>query len=669
MADVDDWKEIDDWQEIQPAKPDLMDRFATQYAIPALQGIGRGAVSAVGSAAQFMDKYGGGASLRAGIGRAMEGKPGEAFSAAYEQYGQDPTKAPSGKDLAARAGLSTQEFETPLIMNPFAQDGGKLKVSPAGVVGGIGEGLADPLNVLPVGKAAQGAAFLARKGVVAPVAKAGEIAAPILGKAAFRIPTETTRAFMQDPARIESAAKMYTAEDLKDIIDQTVGGAKKDVETITEKRDLAREALKQKLRDRRFDLQRRDPNTEVVFKVQEQMEGAKAKLRQMSEVADEYLAKSQMKFLKKDLIKAANQVLADMSDVKMGMGRRDALKKWQSYLEELKEQPGIINGPRMREIMRQVRSDKNWKLEAGEFNEDLDIMRTKFTERVSDELKKRSPEYKQIMDAAHERAKNLEFLSQQFGRKNDPTQGQRTLSGLQQGKNVTNDYLREQLKKHAAYMQDESLPKLLENWEQGNRTLERMQRGEDLSQELFPEDVSALKDLETAKLLAEENYAPMSRMRPGSDKAQSVIRRFNYPTASIEDRRALEAIGQRAGMDLPQIVKDKAIYEQFDKDATAGTRMTAMGAMLGGWPGAALGFMGDRFGGQVLREGIKSGVGLKRTMDNVLLKIQTDPSFRAKFEGPLLKAARGGARSMVVYHHLMMNNDPEYRAYFSEGAQ
>lgn len=669
MADVDDWKEIDDWQEIQPAKPDLVDRFATQYAIPALQGIGRGAVSAVGSAAQFMDKYGGGASLRAGIGRAMEGKPGEAFSAAYEQYGQDPTKAPSGKDLAARAGLSTQEFETPLIMNPFAQDGGKLKVSPAGVVGGIGEGLADPLNVLPVGKAAQGAAFLARKGVVAPVAKAGEIAAPILGKAAFRIPTETTRAFMQDPARIESAAKMYTAEDLKDIIDQTVGGAKKDVETITEKRDLAREALKQKLRDKKFELERRDPNTDVVFKVQEQMEGAKAKLRQMSEVADDYLAKSDMKFRKQDLLDFADKVGRDMGDVAVGMGRRDALAKWMNYREYLEGQPDIIDGPRMREIMRQIRSDKNWKRMVGESSPDLDLMRTDFTERISDVLKEKSPEYKQIMDAMSERSKNLEYLTGRFGREVDPTAGQRTLRGLQEGKNPNTEYLREQLKKHAAYMQDQTVPDLIQKWEGQNALLERMRRGEDLSQELFPEDVSSLKDLETAKTLAEENYAPMSRMRPGSDKAQSVIRRFNYPTASIEDRRALEAIGQRAGMDLPQIVKDKAIYEQFDKDATAGTRMTAMGAMLGGWPGAALGFMGDRFGGQVLREGIKSGVGLKRTMDNVLLKIQTDPSFRAKFEGPLLKAARGGARSMVVYHHLMMNNDPEYRAYFSEGAQ
>lgn len=669
MADVDDWKEIDDWQEIQPAKPDLMDRFATQFAIPALQGIGRGAVSAVGSAAQFMDKYGGGASLRAGIGRAMEGKPGEAFSAAYEQYGQDPTKAPSGKDLAARAGLSTQEFETPLIMNPFSQDGGKLKVSPAGVVGGIGEGLADPLNVLPVGKAAQGAAFLARKGVVAPVAKAGEIAAPILGKAAFRIPTETTRAFMQDPARIESAAKMYTAEDLKDIIDQTVGGAKKDVETITEKRDLAREALKQKLRDKKFELERRDPNTDVVFKVQEQMEGAKAKLRQMSEVADDYLAKSDMKFRKQDLLDFADKVGRDMGDVAVGMGRRDALAKWMNYREYLEGQPDIIDGPRMREIMRQIRSDKNWKRMVGESSPDLDLMRTDFTERISDVLKEKSPEYKQIMDAMSERSKNLEYLTGRFGREVDPTAGQRTLRGLQEGKNPNTEYLREQLKKHAAYMQDQTVPDLIQKWEGQNALLERMRRGEDLSQELFPEDVSSLKDLETAKTLAEENYAPMSRMRPGSDKAQSVIRRFNYPTASIEDRRALEAIGQRAGMDLPQIVKDKAIYEQFDKDATAGTRMTAMGAMLGGWPGAALGFMGDRFGGQVLREGIKSGVGLKSTMDNVLLKIQTDPAFRAKFEGPLLKAARGGARSMVVYHHLMMNNDPEYRAYFSEGAQ
>lgn len=683
--DQDGWEDVplkgqadDGWEDVplkgaanvpspQP-QGDMLDRFATNYAIPALQTVGQGAVGAVGSFAQAVDKYGGAAALRSALMKVAEGKPGEALPAAYAQYGEDPTLAPSGKQLAAKAGLSTREFATPFILNPFAKgDQGKLKVSPAGLVGGLGEAVVDPVNVIPAGKMAQGAAYLARKGVVAPIAKAGEIAAPLVGKAAFRIPTETTRAFMENPSRIEAAAKMYTAEDLKDIIDQTVSGAKRDVQTITEQRDLAREALKQKLRDKKFELEKRDPNTDVVFKIQEQMEGpAKAKLRQMSEVADDYLAKSQIKIPKRYLLDFADQVADEMSDVTVGMGVRDALKKWQSYRDELAAQPNVINGTRMRKIMRQIRSDKNWRTQAGEFNTDLDLMRTKFSEKISDVLKQNSPEYKQVMDEMAERSKNLEYLAGRFGRENDPTAGVRTLASLKEQKNPSTEYLKQQLKKHAAYMQDESVPNLLQNWERGNELLERMRRGEDLSQELFPEDVKALQDIEANKTMAENVYQPMARMTPGTDRSQSVIRRYNYPTASIEDRRALQAIGENAGVDLPGIIKSKNIYEAFDKDATAGSRMTMAGTMLGGVPGAVMGFIGDRFGGQMLRGGIKGGVELKNTLDAILTKIQSDPNFRAKFGGKLGSAGRLGAKSMITYHHLMMNNDPEYRAYFKE---
>lgn len=678
----DDWedvpiqkKQVDDFEDIpirSKAAPvqegDFVDRLASEYLIPGIKSVGRGALETAGAVGQAMDKYGGGAALRAGIGKVIQGEPSSALRAAYEQYGEDPTKAPSGKELASQLGVSEKEYAIPFIVNPFAKGtAGQLKVSPAGIVGGAGEMAADPTNIIPFGKVGQGVAFATRKGLVAPIAKTGEIVTPYLGKLAFRVPTETTRAFMEDPSRIKAAAAMYTSEDLKDIIDQTVGTAKKDVENLTEQRNLMRESLKQKLRDKRFDLLKRDPNTEVVFKIQAQLEAAKGKLRQMSEVADEYLAKTKIKIPKRNVLALANQISKDFGGVKVGMGRRDALRKWQDYVNELIDEPGVLDGPRMREIMRQIRSDKNWQTDAGEFSPDLDLMRTAFTENLSNLLKKFSPEYKQMMEAMHERSQNLEYLTGRFGRKNDPTVGTNTLKSLQEAKAPGTDYLRQQLKKHAAYMQDETLPQLLEKWEEGNRTLERLRRGEDLGPELFPEDVKALQETESAKAMAEDIYNPMARMGLGTDKAQSVIRRYNYPTASIEDRRALEAIGQAAGIDLPQIIKDKAIYEGFEKDATAGSRMTALGAVTGGVPGAIAGFIGDRFGGQMLRGSVSGGVALKNAIDDVLLKIQNDPTFLAKFGARLGKAARKGGKSLLLYHRLMMNNDPEYRQYFAEG--
>ena len=110
--------------------------------------VGAGALETVGEVGQFVDRYTG-APTRAAIGSLQEDvmEPGRAASAAFDAFGNpDQTQVPTGKDIAAKAGLSKESmFDLPLI-------GG---VSPAGVAGLGVDVVADPTNIIPIGAGAK----------------------------------------------------------------------------------------------------------------------------------------------------------------------------------------------------------------------------------------------------------------------------------------------------------------------------------------------------------------------------------------------------------------------------------------------------------------------------------------------------------------------------------
>jgi len=117
------------------------------------------------------------------------GLRGENPAAAFwEQFTEDPSKAPAGKDIASQdLGLSREESTIPewLRESVIGQEPGQikrdpktgksylgepkerapLKISPAGAVGFALDVLPDPFMLLPVGKLTKGAAKLAGKGI------------------------------------------------------------------------------------------------------------------------------------------------------------------------------------------------------------------------------------------------------------------------------------------------------------------------------------------------------------------------------------------------------------------------------------------------------------------------------------------------------------------------
>lgn len=135
---------IDFEPEIEFEPENSMDPYYVK-AKEGLEGIGGAIMGGVGAVAEKVDKYNPlGAPLRAGIGAAQDDKP--VVEAYLNQYLREPSAAPSGKQIAAKAGLSEEGIDTPFISNPFTRE--RFQVSPAGVGGGVIESL-DPTMVVP----------------------------------------------------------------------------------------------------------------------------------------------------------------------------------------------------------------------------------------------------------------------------------------------------------------------------------------------------------------------------------------------------------------------------------------------------------------------------------------------------------------------------------------
>lgn len=133
---------------------------------------------------EFFDRYSG-APTRSALRAFLEDEP--VIKSAYEQFGEDPSKAPEGKQIAAESlGLPTKEITIPpyLVESMIGPEPGKVKrdpktgkifiaepekrknvkFSPAGAVGLGIDIFADPLGFVPLGKIAMKAGKILKSG-------------------------------------------------------------------------------------------------------------------------------------------------------------------------------------------------------------------------------------------------------------------------------------------------------------------------------------------------------------------------------------------------------------------------------------------------------------------------------------------------------------------------
>lgn len=166
-----------------------------------------------------IDQYGGGAATRAAIGELMTpGKGvGDAASAFMQQYGEDPTLAPTGKQLAQRMGASETSLSQ-VLPSLYSETGEGLALQRGGMfdptasgAAGLGiELVADPLNVIPGVSIAKGAKAGARVG----------------GQAAKEIAKETAKLGVRAAAKTSDLVKDVAVAGLKKagaITDEALG--------------------------------------------------------------------------------------------------------------------------------------------------------------------------------------------------------------------------------------------------------------------------------------------------------------------------------------------------------------------------------------------------------------------------------------------------------------
>ncbi len=196
MSDADDIAEINRLREIEEINQ-LRANDPYIKAKEGLEGLGGVLAKGVNAATRTVDKYVQ-APIRAAVGAAQNDQPvGKAFA---NQFLREPETAPTGKQIMAKAGLSEEEFNTPLISNPFT--GQHFRTSPAGLAGGLAETALDPLTYIPGELAAKSAAKGAE--IVAKVApRAGQAAARFAEERAVKAATGENRRAIKNLARVK----------------------------------------------------------------------------------------------------------------------------------------------------------------------------------------------------------------------------------------------------------------------------------------------------------------------------------------------------------------------------------------------------------------------------------------------------------------------------------
>lgn len=210
--------------------------------------------------AQTVDSYTG-APVRAGIGALQDDKGvGGALSAAASQFGQDPSSAPTGRQIARRAGVSDTALSD-VLPSLYSDTGEGLPLKRGGFFdptasGAVGLGIeigADLTNVIPVGAVAKGVAkggAKAASGVVNlasdAVAGAGRVAGKV-GKRAIQgalgVPEESiTRYLARHPQLKDKVGAREMMEELAGRLDEGLKPARAKLQAAEEAVDRAKSA-------------------------------------------------------------------------------------------------------------------------------------------------------------------------------------------------------------------------------------------------------------------------------------------------------------------------------------------------------------------------------------------------------------------------------------------
>lgn len=410
--------------------------------------------------------------------------------------------------------------------------------------------------------------------------------------------------------RLDDAAKIKSVEGIKDDMDAAVSQFAEDASRRKEIYKQAEDELSQAYKERLVDLRTAKPPEQVADDLLGALEEQKAVLGEMSERAyaaldevDGFLAQNKLTKAIDDQINLLGVVREGDDPIIIGKTYKSALKELEELKQDVARLPEQIDLRTAKTILKQIDPDINWAMKAGEFNPIVQRAKKDFRRTISEELKKVSTEYADIMTEMSSRSQILQDMSKRFGTK-EKAIGK--LNSLTRPTGSTSDDLLTKFDE----ITGSNFQGALTDWKAQKALLEES-RKRNISDKLVP-DLVQKRDEALANLKqAEEVYSKIKRLTPAS--TQNIIRNQGFKTASIENRRAIEELERLTGSRFLEDIADRNALDSFYKANTQGSRNTLMGTVAGsvlgsivGGPlftaiGAATGYSGDIYSSRVLK--------------------------------------------------------------------
>lgn len=473
---------------------------------------------------------------------------------------------------------------------------------------------------------------------------------------------------------IENADRVNAAparEVLKDTLDAAVSRKSAMVDAAKENVAVARKELDDAYHAARFDLAREQAPETLGRSVMGALENEKSVLGSLSEQADDALERSGRSFRRDDLlaflddvggsigVRGANGEAILVSDEAVGAAAKLAAQRDRiaSFGDEL-------DAVQLRGVLRDIRRDIKWNTMAGEFNDTLNKARKTFSERISSVLKDQVPEYAGYMQRMSQLSESLEKMVPLFG---DEKRAVGTLNSLMTPRGKVNEAVLARF----GELTGQDFVGELARFQESKRLLE-LSRRQDMREALVPELHQKAQRVEAELARAEADFEPIKRL--SQERTQNIIRQQAFKNASIEDRRALEALSQSEGQDFLTMIKDRNVLDAFGKESTNGSRKTLLGAILGGMVsggpmgsalGAAAGATADVYGGALLKrllDANRSVAGVlfsEKAMKAAAEKLDEIPSLLGRMAGRVKPARQRGKASYAITR--LLTGTPEDR--------
>ncbi len=359
----------------------------------------------------------------------------------------------------------------------------------------------------------------------------------------------------------------------------------------------------------------------------------------------------------------------------------NSVKNLTTLKERLNSIPGFIDGPQVKKILQQLDQDleAHYSRNAGDFSPDAARVKSMVRSLLDKTIKESNPAYAEIMKVVADDSSLLNMASKMYGQEASALSRLSNIGSLR-GREIDSQVLRnlgkktgmdfdtpldDFLKSQDTLKSPMALQSLRENIPAHGR-LQQLESSKNMMKDPsfnrgiqdHPEILSAqnaISKSEQGLVEAENRFNVLKKVSPGNvqNKMKSLTGARDYaPTMAFQE------IDELTGKNYSGEIKDRAILDSFQKGDTNGSRKTLLGGVLGGAPGAALGFVADKYAGPMFKKGLDAKIYGANQIDKIL---QNNPEFFGKFSGVLQQATQRGSTGLGATHFILEQTNPEYR--------